>query len=642
MPLSSEDALGRFEATGLPVYARLDGPDGAALLVGASTGVPTATFWGDPADDLARLTGAGFAGRVLDADMTGATYYLAYPAPGRPVPYWSAYGRLLLDDGRAVLLRAAPGDAERLAADGAEIVRISLTPKPLRPATAASFPPVTAEDPLVRSMIDQVSQTTLNRYVGDLSGEWPAIIGGTPYTITTRHTGSGVPIEKATQYVREHLTALGMAVEDHPWSWTNGSVSYSGRNVIGQITGETPPGQIFIIGAHLDDMPVGPTAPGADDNASGSAAVLVAADILSRYRWGCTLRFALWTGEEQGLLGSDVYAHRSYLAGETIAGVLNLDMIAWNTVGSTPDIDLHASSALPATLDQAYQFEDVVHVYGLNLVPQVIPNGIGASDHRRFWEHGYPAILGIEDYLQPNGDFNPRYHKADGPGVTGDRLQNLDMSYFTDFVKASVGATAHMSDCLLTGNLDGDVTAAHDGSGIIGASVTMTEAHGLSYATSTGAGGDYTSTLPAATYTVTASAYGYLPATAGGVVLPTGGATQDFVLQAAPAAAPEVGIAIAGGKVRLSWTHVPPNMTYQVHRSTDPYFDAGPSTLQATLTLPFERARHLRRPVGRDRQPADQLHLPRGGQERRGARRRVEAGGRVRFRAGGGRLRTQT
>ena len=46
VPLSSEDALGRFEATGLPVYARLDGPDGAALLVGASTGVPTATLLG--------------------------------------------------------------------------------------------------------------------------------------------------------------------------------------------------------------------------------------------------------------------------------------------------------------------------------------------------------------------------------------------------------------------------------------------------------------------------------------------------------------------------------------------------------------------------------------------------------------------
>ena len=87
--------------------------------------------------------------------------------------------------------------------------------------------------------------------------------------------------------------------------------------MIGQITGETPLSPIFLIGAHLDDMPVGPTAPGADDNASGSAAVLVAADILSQYQWGCTLRFAFWTGEEQGLLGSAAYAQRSHDSGKT-------------------------------------------------------------------------------------------------------------------------------------------------------------------------------------------------------------------------------------------------------------------------------------------------------------------------------------
>jgi Zn-dependent M28 family amino/carboxypeptidase len=78
--------------------------------------------------------------------------------------------------------------------------------------------------------------------------------------------------------------------------------------VIGEIPGLVNPDDIFIIGAHIDDVT---GTPGADDNASGSVATLLAADILSQYDWGCTLRFAFWTGEEQGLLGSDVYAHRS-------------------------------------------------------------------------------------------------------------------------------------------------------------------------------------------------------------------------------------------------------------------------------------------------------------------------------------------
>ncbi len=60
------------------------------------------------------------------------------------------------------------------------------------------------------------------------------------------------------------------------------------------------------------------------------------------------------------------------------------------------------------------------------------------------------------------------------------------MDYFTDFVKASVGAFAHMSGCLLTGALDGGVTASHNGSAIAGASIAMTDTHDLSYSASTG------------------------------------------------------------------------------------------------------------------------------------------------------------
>ena len=81
--------------------------------------------------------------------------------------------------------------------------------------------------------------------------------------------------------------------------------------------------------------------------------MLVAADILSQFEWNCTLRFALWTGEEHGLLGSEKYAHRAKNAGEKILGALNLDMIGWNTPGSPPEVDFHARSSLPATVEPA-------------------------------------------------------------------------------------------------------------------------------------------------------------------------------------------------------------------------------------------------------------------------------------------------
>jgi hypothetical protein len=421
----SHEDLERIKATGVPVYATL-----------ATTGEPYLLAGATP-QEIEALQAQGLDVIVLDPDMEGASYYLAYAMPSRLRPEWRTYGQLLLDDGVQVLLRITPKDAARLAEAGAELQAVTFDPKPLRPAVAEeAFPTVIDPDPIIQDMMDQVSLDTVYNYTGDLSGEWPVDIGSAPYTIATRYTYSGTPIQKATEYAGEHLEDLGLPVEYHQWSGS----TYP--NVIGEITGQTNPDDIYIICAHIDDMPSGPIAPGADDNASGTTSVLVAADILSQYEWGCTLRFALWTGEEQGLLGSNVYAQRAYNQGENIVGVLNLDMIGWNTPASSPDIDLHARSTMPATMELAQLFADVVSAYGVPLYPEIVPLGSTASDHASFWNYGYTAILGIEDF----SDFNPRYH------TTGDLLQYLDMEYYTDFVKASVGTFAHMSDCLISGD----------------------------------------------------------------------------------------------------------------------------------------------------------------------------------------------
>jgi hypothetical protein len=163
--------------------------------------------------------------------------------------------------------------------------------------------------------------------------------------------------------------------------------------------------------------------------------VLVAADIMSQYTWHYTLRFALWTGEEQGLYGSYYYARRSHQAGEDIVGVLNLDMIAYNTQGSQKDMDLHADAAgMPSTMELAQLVVDVINAYNLDLVPNIWEDGLTASDHSSFWNYGYTAILAIEDW----DDFTPFYH------TSSDLLQTLDMSFYVEFVKASVATFAHM------------------------------------------------------------------------------------------------------------------------------------------------------------------------------------------------------
>lgn len=503
VPLAVPDHL----PEGVTIYAHVVGRGGTAVVAGSDT------------HGLAALDSSGFPYQILEQIPSDAAYYLAYPLPDRANASQYPDVALLLADADWELIRATPDTARELAANGVGLQAISFDPKPWPvSAGAPHIPTVIDPDPMIQSMMDQVSSGTVYQYDGDLSGMWPVMIGGSPYTIATRHTYSGTPIQKATQYVGEHFTDLGLAVEYHQWSGS----TYP--NVIATIPGLSNPDEIYIISAHLDDMPSGATAPGADDNASGVVGALIAADIFSQYQWDCTLRFGIWTGEEQGLNGSHAYAQRSYNLGEDIAGVLNLDMIAWNTPSSARDIDIHATSSIPATLVQAQLFVDVIDAYDLNLIPQISPNGTGASDHASFWQYGYPAILGIEDF----SDFNPYYH------TTNDLLANLDLDYFTEFVRASVGTFAHLTGCLVPGGvgyLDGTVTAQDSGDPIAGATVSMAAASGGMFTAVTDPTGYYTHTLLADTYTVTAQAEGYLPITIPDVVIITDTVTtQDFAL----------------------------------------------------------------------------------------------------------------
>jgi hypothetical protein len=417
--LVSPDDLTRFSLTQLPLYSMLDG----GLLTGARL------------KDQQTLRNAGLNFQVIDPDLQAGTYYLAETRPSRPAPDFAAFGRVLLNTTNGFLLHMDPLQADALAQAGVELRMITLTPKPL-PATQTqdALPEVVVPDPIIQMMIDQVITDMVLTYDRQLAGEEPVWVDGAWYTIPSRYTFSGIPIQKTTSYARQHMENLGLDVEYHTW----GGSTYP--NVIGEITGLINPDDIFIIGAHIDDVQ---GTPGADDNGSGSVATLLAADILTQYQWGCTLRFALWTGEEQGLNGSHAYAQRSYNAGENIVGYLNLDMIAWNTPNSTQTIDLYYSNSVPGSLAFAQLFSDVVGAYNLNLIPG-LGTGLTGSDHASFWQFGYNSILAIED----NSDFNPYYH---GPG---DTPTHTDLPYFTDFVKASIATFVHKSECLIQNYYD--------------------------------------------------------------------------------------------------------------------------------------------------------------------------------------------
>jgi len=366
-------------------------------------------------------------------------------------------------------------------------------------AVEPRLPAGIAPSPLVQEMIDQVDIDSLSQLAAELTGEQPTTIGGEPYTILTRNSFSGEPVRKAAQYLYEYYQGLGLEVAYHDFDL----FGTPQVNVAAEKLGSLAPERVYLITSHYDDAPGGPRAPGADDNASGTVAVMLAAKILPQYDFGCSLRFINFSGEEQGLVGSDQYAKQAFCAREDLRAVLNLDMIAWNTADSPAQMDLHAQPGVPGSLEIARLFMDVTDAYELNLTPELVSPGVGASDHASFWTYDFPAILAIEDLK----DFNPNYHTLD------DDLNNLgDLTYYTEMVKASLATLAHLG-CLVEdgwGTVAGRVTEAHTGAPLAGAWVTVEEpAQGLTRYATTAQDGNYNLEVPAGSLLLSADANGY-------------------------------------------------------------------------------------------------------------------------------------
>lgn len=424
-----------------PVLARLSAGD-----VRPSTAVH-ARFAGEGGREVVlvvadpeRLSALGTPHAVLDEDARGVPYALVSTRPGGPAPRELPAGRLLAVEGPHAVVRVSAGDVERLASAGLAVKRLPSSPLPGAARRVARLAAPAAYDPLVAGLVAAVTPEAASDLVAKLSGEVPVTVAGSPTTILTRYTSSGPAIASAVDWTVEQLTALGLTTGTFAWSvgWR------SNRNVVAEKTGAVRPEEVVLVTAHLDDLPSSGRAPGADDDASGSAAVLLAAKALSTRRFERTVRFVLFTGEEQGMYGSANYAAALSDAGEDVVSVLNLDMVAWDSDGDgaallhtrTPSDPGYASDRAIADL-----FSGVVSWYGLPLAPGVAADGLPYSDHGSFWDWGYPAVLAIEDDL---ADFNPWYH------TSGDLLARLHLPYFTAFVKAAVGTAAHLAVPLAT------------------------------------------------------------------------------------------------------------------------------------------------------------------------------------------------
>jgi hypothetical protein len=204
------------------------------------------------------------------------------------------------------------------------------------------------------------------------------------------------------------------------------------RNVLGFIKGSDPvlKNEVVVIGAHLDHL--GRKGDyifnGADDNGSGSVAVMEIAEAFSRNKIKPrrSVLFALWTGEESGLLGSRYYVQNPYFSMEKTVACLNLDMIShtW-TLSNLKRINKMWRLGIPESVLGKINLDNFISLVmdansmllnqvieasnrhmGLTIYCRKSTRRGGGSDHAPFAGMGVPWVFCFaattEDYHQPS------------------------------------------------------------------------------------------------------------------------------------------------------------------------------------------------------------------------------------------------
>lgn len=284
----------------------------------------------------------------------------------------------------------------------------------------------------VGSFIMEVRLDSIVKTVRELSGEDSVVVNNNKVLI--RNRGDVTDNSLAAEYIKQRLQNYGLEIFEHNYS-------QFGTNIIGTQSGVGESDSILIICAHYDAV----TTYCADDNASGCAAVIEAARILSESEFEHTIRYILFDEEEIGLVGSQAYVNYINWLSQKIISVINVEMLGYESnkpYDGNFDIITNNDSLSVLMSDVLI---DIVDTYNLDLNPVTLFN-ISGSDHSSFWESGYPAICYSEAFH--SGDPNPFYH------TSNDRISQFHLPYFLELVRLGVGSLAKAAIPAINTNTD--------------------------------------------------------------------------------------------------------------------------------------------------------------------------------------------
>jgi hypothetical protein len=327
-----------------------------------------------------------------------------------------------------------------------------------------------------REIADEVSQDRLEAIVAKL------VSFGTRHTLSSQtdpKRGIGAALswtrDEFGRYSRGCANCLRIVVPSDTVTGRRVPAPTKVTDVIAIQRGSVDPNRVVIISGHIDSrvtdvMNATADAPGANDDGSGTAAVIEAARVLSKHKFPYTIVYAALMGEEQGLLGGKVLADYAKAQGWEVIAQLNNDIIG-NSCGSDgvcDDAHVRVLSEGPRWQGHEDLAARIRSLGGENDAPsrnisrwmssladdlslgldvrQIWRNdrfGRG-GDHSEMLNLGYPAVrisVAIENYNWQHQDL-----RTENGVQYGDTIDKMDFPYLTKVVKLNVAALAALAN----------------------------------------------------------------------------------------------------------------------------------------------------------------------------------------------------
>jgi len=341
----------------------------------------------------------------------------------------------------------------------------------------AAAPDTDRRQPQVGKIVAEISPQRIEAYIRKLAG------------FKTRHTMSDtesdtVGIGAARRWIKSEMERCGagklqVAFDSHI-APVSARISRPTEvvNVVATLPGAQAESKdrVYVASGHYDSrnsdiMDAKSDAPGANDDASGTAAVMEMACVMARYKFDATLVFMAVAGEEQGLLGARHYAEQAKQKGVNIAGMFTNDIIgsSHNENGIVNDkmVRLFAEG-LPVEKEPSESTRALVSTGGENdslsrqLARHVKEQGeryvpgfkvnviqrrdryLRGGDHMPFLEHGYAALR----FTEPAEDFSHQHQnlRTENGKTYGDLPEFNDYNYIAQVARVNAAALATLAN----------------------------------------------------------------------------------------------------------------------------------------------------------------------------------------------------